>query len=90
MVDRIAKGYLCLKCFEPQETAFPIECAARWCRYQMRDRQALDFLAMFKGKDDGAADWAYDQDTLDERAREEYRKRNLRAKGVVFPGDPLR
>lgn len=46
-IERFRLGYCCLQCWEPHETPFPEQCSL--CRYPIRERQATDFRARFRG-----------------------------------------
>lgn len=55
-VERIRQGYVCIRCLEPQSEPFPEVCesvlpgtAQRWCGFPIRQLQAQEFAAMFKG-----------------------------------------
>lgn len=53
MADQIRSGYRCLRCLEPQSTAFPEVCEgyeALGCSYPIRDRQVLDFSMESEGE----------------------------------------
>lgn len=45
----IQAGHLCLRCYEPQDSAFPEMCSM--CGYPMRERQIMDVSVEFKGSD---------------------------------------
>lgn len=45
----IQAGMICLRCYEPQEDAFPEICPM--CGYPMRERQVLDIAMEFRGHD---------------------------------------
>lgn len=47
-IERFRAGYLCLKCWESQETSFPEVCSLIGCGYRMRDKQAADLEKMLK------------------------------------------
>lgn len=46
-IERMRQGYVCINCLEPHEKPSPVACLL--CGYPMRDRQAQDFAAKFKG-----------------------------------------
>lgn len=46
-VDRIKAGYICIKCLEVYDTAFPDECAV--CHFPMRDQQSAEFAKEYRG-----------------------------------------
>lgn len=51
-VQAIQAGMICLRCLEPQTTAFPPDELARHlpgCTYPIRDRQIIDFAHEFEG-----------------------------------------
>lgn len=58
-VRKIAQGYQCLRCWEPQSEAFPVLCPC--CGYGMRHHQVRDFELEFAGEEqhvgDAQRDW---------------------------------
>jgi hypothetical protein len=46
-VGRIRAGYVCVKCLEDHDVAFPDECAV--CRFPMRDKQTEEFTKDYRG-----------------------------------------
>lgn len=40
-------GFMCLRCYEPQDDAFPDQCDL--CGYPMRERQVMDIAMEFRG-----------------------------------------
>lgn len=46
-VSRIRQGYICIKCYEELDTAFPDECPV--CHFPMRERQSEEFAKDFRG-----------------------------------------
>jgi hypothetical protein len=51
-VRAIQSGMICLRCYEPQGTAFPEICESHeWsgCAYPIRERQIMDFAMEFEG-----------------------------------------
>lgn len=46
-VERIRQGYVCVKCLEAHDSAFPDECAV--CHFPMREQQAAEFAKDFRG-----------------------------------------
>jgi hypothetical protein len=46
-MERIRSGYVCLKCLEDYDTAFPDECMV--CHFPMRERQLEEFTKDFRG-----------------------------------------
>lgn len=81
MFAKARAGYLCIKCWGPQEVAFPKKCREPFCQYPMKDRQSMDIMSMYAGVSK-TPDWAYDQNELDERAKEHYQR-----KGIWLPPD---
>jgi hypothetical protein len=77
MFDRACKGYLCISCWEPQEVAFPVKCRASWCGYPMKNRQAEDIQRLYSGVATPPPERFYDQNELDERARDEYEEKGI-------------
>lgn len=45
--EAMQAGYVCLRCLEPQEEAFPRSCDL--CGYSMRERQIMDIAMEFRG-----------------------------------------
>src|SRR5574337_160544 len=56
---RMRAGYICAKCFEDLDTAFPDECPV--CHFPMRDEQPRLFAERFQG-----TEWVGPSTTLDE------------------------
>jgi hypothetical protein len=46
-VERIRAGYICVKCYEDLDTAFPEHCPV--CRFPMREQQSAEFAKDFRG-----------------------------------------
>lgn len=46
-VERIRQGYICIKCLEALDAAFPDQCPV--CRFPMRLRQTEEFGKHFRG-----------------------------------------
>lgn len=46
----IQSGMICLRCLEPQYSAFPELCCMEWCGYPIRDLQIRDLALEFKGQ----------------------------------------
>jgi len=46
-IERFRLGYLCLRCWEPQQTPFPVACSL--CGYSMSELQQGDFDKEFAG-----------------------------------------
>jgi hypothetical protein len=86
-VERIRQGYVCIRCLEPQSKPFPEVCESklpngeRWCNFPMREKQAGEFAAMYKG----TVKLGSSIDVADEIARlneiNEYEERT----GIVLP-----
>lgn len=58
-IEQIRLGYKCIRCHEPQSMPFPEFCEStlpdgvtRWCNFPMREKQAAEFAAMYKGEVD--------------------------------------
>jgi hypothetical protein len=47
-VERVRQGYVCIKCLEAYDSAFPDQCGV--CRFPMRLRQIEEFGKTFRGK----------------------------------------
>lgn len=81
---RILAGYLCLRCQEPQERAFPAVCSFPHCEYPIADRQLYDFAKEFKGNVHLGA--AADTDEEIERMREDRaRTKHVPGSTIVVP-----
>lgn len=46
-VERIRQGFVCIKCLEEFDAAFPEECSV--CKFPMRDHQTEEFAKEFRG-----------------------------------------
>lgn len=79
-LERIRQGYMCLKCFQRFEHAFPEVCTFPLCDFRVRERQIEELGRIYAGVLEQAEEM-YDQDALDEQAREHYR-----SKGIWLPG----
>lgn len=58
-IEQIRLGYRCIRCLEPQSEAYPVVCESRlpeevggqrWCNFPIREKQAAEFAAMYKGE----------------------------------------
>ena len=47
VIERIRQGYVCVKCLEAYDAAFPDECVV--CHFPMREQQAAEFEKDFRG-----------------------------------------
>lgn len=47
-VGKIRAGYVCIKCLEAHDTAFPDQCLV--CRFPMRMRQTEEFAKTYRGE----------------------------------------
>jgi hypothetical protein len=47
-IREMQSGYKCIRCMEPQDEAFPLNCSL--CGYEMRDSQIRDMSLEFKGE----------------------------------------
>lgn len=47
-VERIRVGYICIKCLEAHDAAFPDFCAV--CRFPMRTKQIEEFTKTYRGE----------------------------------------
>lgn len=47
-VERVRQGYICIKCLEAHDAAFPDRCAV--CKFPMRAHQAEEFAKDFRGE----------------------------------------
>jgi len=70
-VERMRLGYVCAKCLEPHETAWPERCNA--CGSPMRSEQAAYFAREFGGilPVVNRPSWEEELDSLEERRRKE-------------------
>lgn len=71
-IRKIAQGYQCLRCWEPQDKPFPEACAC--CGYGMRTHQSRDFDLEFAGEEQYVGDAQRDWEELDRLAAEGERK----------------
>jgi hypothetical protein len=88
-VRKIAQGYQCLRCWEPQPKAFPENCGC--CGYEMKASQARDFEAEFVGEEQFVGDAERDKWELDRLAVEGERAawkpgQSISVGGVILPG----
>lgn len=74
-VERIRQGYICIKCFQRFDHAFPERCPFPLCGFPVRAEQSLEFLRMYRGKAD-----------LWEHGQEEPVEERLRRNGIFVPG----
>lgn len=74
-IDMIANGAMCVLCYEPFESTWPIKC--RMCGFEVAEKQADVFRARFAGQVDQYL--PNPQDRIDET------RRNLEKKGVWVP-----
>lgn len=51
MFERIRQGYMCIRCFQPFEAAFPEVCTMPVCGFPVRKEQALELLRLYGGHD---------------------------------------
>lgn len=70
-IQAMQAGYICIRCLEPQEAAFPPQCDL--CGYTMRERQIVDLSVEFAGEKHIGPSKALD-DYLDELDAEAERK----------------
>lgn len=47
IIERMRQGYVCVKCYEAVNTAFPDECPV--CKFPMREKQTEEFAKDFRG-----------------------------------------
>lgn len=67
IVEQFRQGWRCLRCYGPQEEAFPDECVEPFCNYKIKDDQLRHFASDFQGEkhygpspdefDDEQEDW---------------------------------
>lgn len=71
MFEQIRQGYMCIKCFQPFESAFPEECTMPVCKFPVRREQSFELLRMYAGHDaEVGCDPFERDDDPEERARE--------------------
>ena len=71
-IERMRAGYVCIRCFEPHEHAWPVRCVV--CGLPMRAKQAHFFSQWFDPKEEVvriSRDWEAEMAGLDERRRKE-------------------
>jgi hypothetical protein len=71
-IERMRAGYVCVKCLEPHEHAWPERCSI--CGSPMRDEQARFFAAWFDPEEEViqvSRDWEAEFAGLEERRRKE-------------------
>ena len=70
-IERIRAGYVCVKCLEPHETAWPVRCQV--CGAPMRCEQAAYFAREFGGEVEMETRPSWDEELggLEERRRKE-------------------
>jgi len=78
-LDRIAKGYMCISCFEPFTEAYPDRCGT--CGYEVSRDQRADFDRLYRGK------LEHDVPDLDDSIErsQEYYKYRARKSGIWVP-----
>lgn len=76
MFSKARAGYLCIKCWGPQEVAFPKVCGEPFCDYEIAACQSMDIMKLYAGVAK-SPDWAYDQNELDERSKEYYERKGI-------------
>lgn len=81
-------GFICLRCYEPQEDAFPELCPL--CGYPMRERQILDVAMEFRGHDHVGPGLPIADYLEQQERRLEARERKERKKGGKSPMTGLR
>lgn len=87
-VGRMKAGYVCAKCFETQDEAFPEKCRMKWCQFPIRERQ-LEFLAkayqgdVRLGPETSLEDEIAALDYLEEKAR---REQSVSKPQILMPG----
>lgn len=82
-VDRIAKGYMCLECYQPFETAYPEVCTLPGCGYEVAKRQRADFDRAYRGTVESDVPTRAE---LERRDEETLRQHRMKRKGVWLPG----
>lgn len=92
-VEAIRTGYKCITCWENLDEAFPKECPV--CGFPCRDRQAEQFVRVYKGYEPGlrtGPDWEAAADRIEEQQeRRAFQQRaaksgiSLGLKGISIP-----
>lgn len=77
MFEKIRQGYMCIKCFQAFESAWPEECSMPVCRFPVRAEQSLEILRLYAGHDDEVGRDPFEEDDDPER--------RLRERGVWIP-----
>jgi len=72
--ERIRTGYMCLKCFQRFETAWPKVCTMPVCLYPVAEQQSMDLARLYTGRLEQVQESKEDRD---ERGREHYRKQGI-------------
>lgn len=84
-VAKIAQGYQCLKCMEPQPAPFPEECGNPFCGYPIRALQARDFELEFQGSEQFVGNAGRDWDELERLAEESERRGHTPGSSISVP-----
>lgn len=85
VVEKIAHGYQCLRCMEPQPSPFPVKCGNPFCEYPMRAHQARDFELEFNGSEQFVGDAQRDWEELERLAEASERKRHKPGSSISVP-----
>lgn len=83
VITKIRTGYQCLKCWEPQQDAFPENCPV--CGYPMRENQATDFGREFHG-DKWVGPTVSVDDEIESLAERSARRAHKPGSSIVVPG----
>lgn len=82
-VRKIAQGYQCLRCWEPQAKAFPESCGC--CGYAIRANQGRDFELEFKGEEQFVGDAQRDWEELERLEAEGERAAHKPGSSIAVP-----
>lgn len=76
-ISAMRAGMICLRCLEPQESAFPVVCQSppeMGCSYPIRDRQIMDIAMEFEGDKHLGPGKPITEYLLEQEERQEKRK----------------
>lgn len=80
-LERMRLGYMCAKCYEPQETPFPEVCSLPGCGFPIREKNLEKIAQDFAGER-----WLGPQQSIeDELAGLAERSERRRKSGIVLP-----
>lgn len=81
-IARMKLGYVCVRCWEPHEEAFPVRCSV--CQFPMRAEQAAEFHSNFVGAERNPRAVRIEKglDDLDDRHERNFHVNKL---GIIVP-----